>query len=73
VYRGKDKTAGPGDPANPLGQHWIGLGSDLGIHGTDKPENVGRTDLPGSISMSPHDIQDVYDILATGSRVTIRR
>jgi hypothetical protein len=73
VYRGKDKTAGPGDPANPLGQHWIGLGSDLGIHGTDKPENVGRTDLPGSISLTPRDIKDVYDILATGSRVTIRR
>ncbi len=73
VYHGRSKVIGAGDQANPYGNRWIGLGTDLAIHGTDRPENVGRTDLPGSISLKPQDIQDVFDILATGSQVTIRR
>jgi LysM repeat protein len=73
VYRGRETVAGAGDEGNPLGQRWIGLGGDLGIHGTNRPENIGRTDLPGSISLGPRDIDDVFDILATGSKVTIRR
>ncbi len=73
VYHGSAKVAGAGDATNPYGTRWIGLGSDLGIHGTDRSENIGRTDLPGSISLSPRDIEDVFDILATGSKVTIRR
>ena len=34
---------------------------------------IGRTDLPGSISLSPRDVEDVYDILSVGSKVIIRR
>jgi lipoprotein-anchoring transpeptidase ErfK/SrfK len=73
VYRGRQQVVNSGDPTNPLGHRWIGLGSDLGIHGTDRDENIGRTDLAGSISLSRRDIDDVFDILATGSKVTIRR
>jgi hypothetical protein len=73
VYRGPQQTIGAGDPANPLGDRWIGLGSSLGIHGTNRPDSIGRVDLPGSISLSPHDVEDVYDILSVGSKVTIRR
>ncbi len=73
VYHGRNAVVGAGDQANPYGTRWIGLGTDLAIHGTDRAENVGRTDLPGSISMKPQDIEDVFDILATGSQVTIRR
>lgn len=73
VYRGRDRAIGPQDPNNPLGARWIGLGADLGIHGTNRPESIGRTDLPGSISLDPRDIEDVFDILSVGSKVTIRR
>jgi LysM repeat protein len=73
IYRGREKVVGAGEPGNPYGTRWIGLGADMGIHGTDRPENVGRTDLPGSISLGPRDIEDVFDILAAGSKVTIRR
>ncbi len=73
VYHGADRAVAAGDPSNPLGQRWIGLGSELGIHGTDRPENVGRTDLNGSISLSPRDVADVFDILSVGSKVVIRR
>jgi len=73
VYQGRDRAIGADDPANPLGERLIKLEGDLAIHGTDRPENVGRTDLPGSISLSPRDVEDVFDILSVGSRVTIRR
>jgi lipoprotein-anchoring transpeptidase ErfK/SrfK len=73
VYHGADRAVAAGDPSNPLGQRWIGLGSDLGIHGTDRPENVGRADLSGSVSLTPRDVSDVFDILSVGSKVVIRR
>jgi LysM repeat protein len=73
VYHGRDRAVGAGDTSNPLGDRWIGLGSDLGIHGTNRAENIGRTDLSGSISLSRRDVEDVFDILSVGSRVVIRR
>jgi lipoprotein-anchoring transpeptidase ErfK/SrfK len=73
VYYGRDRAISAEDPANPLGERWIGLGKNLGIHGTNSPESIGRNDLPGSISLNERDIADVYDILSLGSRVTIRR
>lgn len=73
VYRGREQTIGAGDANNPLGARWIGLGSSLGIHGTNRPDTIGRTDLPGSISLNPRDAEDVYDILSVGSKVTVRR
>jgi lipoprotein-anchoring transpeptidase ErfK/SrfK len=73
VYHGRDQSVGGGDANNPLGGRWIGLGAELGIHGTNRPDLIGRNDLPGSISLSPRDVDDVYDILSVGSRVTIRR
>jgi lipoprotein-anchoring transpeptidase ErfK/SrfK len=73
VYHGADRAVSAGDQGNPLGLRWIGLGSELGIHGTNQPENIGRTDLNGSISLGPRDVEDVFDILSVGSRVVIRR
>ena len=73
VYRGRDRAIGADDQNNPLGERWIGLGSALAIHGTNRPEDIGRTDLPGSISLNPRDVEDVYDILSLGSKVIIRR
>ncbi len=73
VYYGRDRAISAEDADNPLGERWIGLGSGVGIHGTNNPQSIGRTDLPGSISLSERDVEDVYDILSLGSRVTIRR
>jgi len=73
VYYGRERAIGAEDPSNPLGERWIGLGNSMSIHGTNNPENIGRNDLPGSISLSERDAADVYDILGLGSRVTVRR
>jgi LysM repeat protein len=74
TYYGPNRQQiGPSDPSNPLGERWIGLGGMAGLHGTNDPHNIGRNDLRGCISLSPKDVDDVYDILSDRSKVTIRR
>jgi len=60
-----------GDPANPLGGRWIDLGGGIGIHGTNDPASIGKSLSEGCVRLAPRDIEDVYDILTEGSRVTI--
>ncbi len=72
-YRRTDRSIEGGDPANPLGTRWMGLGAGgFGIHGTNDPAVLGQPDQAGCIGMGK-DVDDVYDILSIGSRVTIRR
>jgi len=61
------------DPANPLGERWIDLGNQIGIHGTNDPASIGRAESRGCIRLSPTDVDDVFDILSIGSKVVIRR
>lgn len=84
-YIVRDKTVNPqyygpnrmeidaDDPNNPLGELWVGLGDQIGIHGTNSQQNIGRTGGPGSICLGNQDIEDVFGILSIGSRVIIRR
>ena len=71
-YNGPDGVIAAGDPRNPLGRLWIGLGP-IGIHGTDDRAHLRQKDGRGYICMGDRDIEDVYDILSQGSRVTIVR
>jgi lipoprotein-anchoring transpeptidase ErfK/SrfK len=73
IYYGPDQVIGADDPANPLGERWISLGQQLGIHGSNDPQGTARADERGCIRMSDRDIHDVYDILSVGSKVVIRR
>jgi LysM repeat protein len=61
------------DPTNPLGEHWIDLGNRIGIHGTIEPQTIGRAESRGCIRLLPNEIRDVFDMLAVGSKVTIRK
>ncbi len=71
VYQGQNRQIEGGDPSNPLGARWIGLAGGYGIHGTNDPNQLDSPELAGCIAMSPRDLEDVYDILTIGSRVTI--
>lgn len=68
-----------GDPANPLGTRWLGFGTaptaddGFALHGTNDPNSLGRPDQPGCVALSQRDIEDIYDILSVGSRITVRR
>jgi LysM repeat protein len=75
VYIGPDRVIASSsrDPSNPLGKRLIELGSQVGIHGTNDPHNIGRNEGRGSIALGDRDIDDVFDILSIGSRVVIRR
>ena len=70
------------DPANPIGEHWLGLvGIDdatrglagYGIHGTIEPDSIGRQASMGCIRMRPEDVALIYEVLIeTTSIVEIR-
>lgn len=70
----------PNDPANPIGEFWIGLTgvgqySDLssyGIHGTIDPTSIGGDESMGCVRLAEGDIDIVYELLAEHiSRVLI--
>jgi lipoprotein-anchoring transpeptidase ErfK/SrfK len=77
IYYGPNQTiVASEDPSNPLGGRLLNLGTvtePWGIHGTDNNKNVGSNEGRGVICLTQRDIDDVYDILSVGSRVTIRR
>lgn len=69
------------DPANPLGERWIGLegvsGEALsqeryGVHGTNDPTSIGKSVSLGCVRMLNGDVEQVYTYLVEGkSSVTI--
>ncbi|MCA9063670.1 MAG: L,D-transpeptidase family protein [Planctomycetaceae bacterium] len=59
------------DPANPLGEYWLGLGNHIGIHGTIDPESIGRSASRGCIHLADGDIEEVFQLLNVGSEVLI--
>ncbi|HUT13439.1 MAG TPA: LysM peptidoglycan-binding domain-containing protein [Thermoguttaceae bacterium] len=79
AYYGSTGTAAGGDPTNPYGRLWVGLGGQigeqtrLGIHGTNDPLNLHGTTGRGAIRMANKDIEDVFGILSLGSHVEILR
>lgn len=72
TYYGPDQVIDADDPANPLGDYWIDLGNQIGLHGTNEPDSIGRSESRGCIRLSPQDVEDVFDILSIGSTVVIR-
>jgi hypothetical protein len=64
------------DPANPIGERWIGLeGTDeatsgfegYGIHGTIEPDSIGRQASMGCVRMLHEDVEIVYELLTEGT------
>lgn len=73
TYYGNGQVIDADNPNNPLGERLIDLGSRTSIHGTNDPQSIGRTGGPGTIRLTNQDVEDVFDILSIGSRVTIQR
>lgn len=66
------------DPANPIGEYWIGLeGIDdstrdlrsYGIHGTIEPESIGGNASMGCIRMHAEDVEIVFEMLVPNASV----
>jgi LysM repeat protein len=61
------------DPENPLGERWIGIEGDYGIHGTIEPETIGQAASEGCIRMFEADVEELFDFVVVGkSFVEIR-
>ena len=63
---------GPGDPKNPAGTRWMRLDGAFGIHGTNEPESIGRAASDGCIRLHNEDVEELFDLLVTGSPVVIK-
>lgn len=70
------KVIKAGDPENPLGSRWIGLGNKqgatpYGIHPTREPDSIRSNKSRGCIRMRPGDAEHVFDWCAVGTPVHI--
>ena len=65
------KVVGPG-PANPLGTRWMGLGyKGYGIHGTNRPDSIGKAASHGCIRMRIADVEELFALVQVGDEVDL--
>ncbi|MGW9124611.1 L,D-transpeptidase family protein [Paenibacillus chitinolyticus] len=67
IYKGKNW--GPS-----FGPRWLGLNvpwGAYGIHGTNKPHSIGQHLSHGCIRMRNRDVEELYDLIPIGTKVTI--
>ena len=64
-------------PDNPLGVRWIGIWTDgktqLGFHGTDQPELIGKAVSHGCIRMHNKDVVALYKFVEMGTVVKVEK
>ncbi len=65
-----------GDPSNPLGAFWMGLGDSdgatpYGIHPTNEPGSIGAKQSRGCIRMRPADAAQVFGWCRVGTPVLV--
>lgn len=72
VWFNKGVVVPPESPSNVLGTRWLGF--DLpgyGIHGTINPETIGSHETAGCVRMRNKDVEELYSLLTTGTKVVI--
>ncbi len=64
----------PPGPNNPVGLAWIGLDRPgYGMHGTPKPEQIGRTESHGCFRMTNWDAEYLLNLCWVGMNVYVER
>jgi L,D-transpeptidase ErfK/SrfK len=62
-------------PMNPLGTRWIGFKNDphgeFGMHGTDRPQSVGKYSSHGCVRMKVPDAEALYSQIKVGTPVDV--
>lgn len=62
------------NPGGPYGARWMALsvpGGHYGIHGTNKPDSIGKEISKGCIRLLNEDIIDLYSLVIIGTAVDI--
>jgi len=68
----KRKLILPPGPNNPVGVAWIGLSrAGYGIHGTPRPEDVGRTESHGCFRLANWNAEYLFRLVKVGTRVRV--
>jgi lipoprotein-anchoring transpeptidase ErfK/SrfK len=61
-----------GGPGNPLGARAMYLGeTEYRIHGTNKPDTIGKRVSSGCIRLTNDDVVDLYDRVKVGAKVIV--
>lgn len=61
-----------GGPGNPLGARAMYLGeTEYRIHGTNKPDTIGKRVSSGCIRLTNEDVVDLYDRVKVGAKVIV--
>ncbi len=64
----------PPGPNNPVGSVWLGLSlPGYGIHGTPRPERIGRAESHGCFRLANWNAKRLYSICDTGVAVVVER
>jgi lipoprotein-anchoring transpeptidase ErfK/SrfK len=70
---GTSKTEIAPGPNNPVGNVWLGLSKPhWGIHGTPKPERLGREETNGCVHLTNWDAQRLSTLAKAGFVVDVR-
>jgi lipoprotein-anchoring transpeptidase ErfK/SrfK len=63
-----------GDPSNPMGAAALTLSGDkYAIHGTNRPDSIGRRASYGCFRMRNEDVTDLYQRVKVGTIVVVER
>ena len=54
-----------------LGTHRLNMGDGYALHGTDKPESIGRSVSHGCVRLRNEDIETLYQMVSVGTPVFI--
>ena len=61
-----------GGPGNPLGARAMYLGdTEYRLHGTNKPDTIGKRVSSGCIRLTNEDVMDLYDRVKVGAKVIV--
>jgi lipoprotein-anchoring transpeptidase ErfK/SrfK len=70
---GHSKATIPAGPNNPVGLIWIDLSKEhYGIHGTPRPENVGKTQSHGCIRLTNWDALELGALVTPGTLAVLQ-
>jgi lipoprotein-anchoring transpeptidase ErfK/SrfK len=62
-----------GESGHRIGTHWLGWDrKGFGIHGTDEPEKIGQSVSLGCVRMRNEDVEELYMLLPSGTKVVVR-
>ena len=68
----KNKLIIPAGPRNPVGSAWVGLSkTGYGIHGTPKPEDIGKTESHGCFRLANWNAQKLLRMVDIGTPVSV--